>query len=601
MVVTTIDLLNYLRCRRYAALDTLLQARQSAGIPPEDKYSALKILFARDPSSSSLEEEDPENLRQKQQMHHELTGKAVYGMRMAAEPRIRALFPEMLLAKTQKVALPFGEDVVLSVRLDFLGSYSDSLFAFVILPVSDRDLIHSKFNVGKVKIPFFVKNEQGVYSHDRPSASSLSRGNFEERLARMTDRRNDTGRMFYDLAFKDFVLHRSYPDQTVRTFLVLLNADYVLPDSPSADPDPSLVSLFETTPFVEKGRETIEVDLYRMLNHIRLNDDSPCPLVKNECQRGGSFECQFADYCFQHVPRDNSVFAYFQQHLGFAEGPSKTDPVHDTYDLVNEGRVGMLDVPISWLQREKNLMQRYCVENDYTFVNKPKIKALLETLRYPLYYLDFEAYPSILPRFRGESPYSQSVFQFSVFVENAPGSLDPANPSTHREFLVRDGEDHREELVVSLLSAIPPGDTPIVVYNQTFEKNRLLELAALFPRHSARLEELAGRLFDLLHVLKTDFDFYVSRGFSREVADSYNFYDPRMSGSYSLKKVLPVFDGKGYSGMPIGDGMTAYLQYARFPGMERAEREKTARDLLAYCGQDTWSMAVILHGLQNLL
>lgn len=601
MVVTTIDLLNYLRCRRYAALDTLLQARQSAGTPLEDKYAALKNLSVRDPSPTPAEEDDTDDLRQKRQLHNDLTSRAVYGMRAAAEPRIRELFPDILLAKSQKLAYPFGTEVTLSVRLDFLGSYSDTLFSFIVLPVSDRDLVNWKYNVGKDKVPFFTKNEQGFYFHVKPNLSALSRGNFEERLARMNDRRNDTGRMFYDLAFKDFVLQKSYPDQTIRTFLLLLDGDYVRKETAGEDPEPEIVSFFEMTPFLASTRETIEVDLYRMLNHLRLNDDSACPLVKNECHRGGSFECQFADFCFQHIPKENSIFAYFQQHLGFAEGPNKGDPVHDTYELLNEGRVGMLDIPISWLQREKNLMQRYCVENDYTFVNKAKIKALLETLRYPLYYLDFEAYPAILPRFRGESAYSQSVFQFSVFVETAPGALDPDDPATHREFLATDGEDRREELVRALLSAIPAGETPILVYNQTFEKNRLLELAALFPAYAARLEELAGRLFDLLRVLKTDYDFYVSRGFSREVADSYNFYDPKLSGSYSLKRVLPIFDGKGYAGMPIADGMSAYLQYARFPGMEKAEREETIRNLLAYCKQDTWSMAVILHGLQNLL
>jgi len=601
MIVTTIDLLNYLRCRRYAALDTRMQARQMNGILIDDKFSSLKFLAASSRAGTALDDEDSLDAEQKKQFHQDTVTKAVNTMKRIAKKKIETLAPELFLAASQKVSADFTADVTLSIRLDFLGSYSDTLATFTVIPATDREWILWKYQLGKERNPFFVKNEQkDLYQVASVPAGSL-RNNFSERLAKLADRRNDLGRYVYDLAFKAFTMKKLYPNQTIRSFLVLLNHQFILGDPPLTDEQSDLVTLFDLTPVVSEAQQTIEVDLYRMLNHVHLNDDSPCPLVKNECLRGTAFECQFADYCFSHIPKENSIFSYIMQHLGFAEGPAKTDLVHDTYELLNSGIVGMLDVPISWLQREKNLMQRYCVENDYTFVNKPKVKALLETLRYPLYYLDFEAFPAILPRFRGESPYSQSVFQFSVFVETKAGSLDPTEAATHHEYLAPDEGDHRKDLIGALLEAIPPGDTPIIVYNQTFEKNRLEEMALLFPEYAARLHELQERLFDLLRVLKTDYDFFVARGFSKTVADSYNFYHPRQSGSYSLKKVLPAFDSKGYSGMPIADGMTAYQQFARMPEMDPGERQVARKNLLAYCKQDTWAMAVILHGLEKRL
>jgi hypothetical protein len=601
MIVTTIDLLNYLRCRRFAALDTRMQARQTDRIRMDEKYSSLKYLAASSRAVSALEEEDPTDAEQKKQFHQDTVAKAVYQMKAVAQKKIQAIAPELLLSLSQKVSTDFAPDITLSARLDFLGSYSDTLATFTVIPATDREWIQWKYHLGKERKSFFVKNEQRDLYQVAPVPGGSQKTNFNERMTKLADRRHELGRYVYDLTYKSFILRKLYPNQTIRSFLILLNHGFVLGDQSLSEEDTDLVSLFDLTPVVNEAQSAIEVDLYRMVNHIHLNDDSPCPLVKNECQRGTPFECPFADYCFSHIPKENSVFSYFMHHLGFAEGPAKTDPVHDTYELVNSGVVGMLDVPISWLQREKNLMQRYCVENEYTFVNKSKIKALVETLRYPLYYLDFEAYPAILPRFRGESPYSQSVFQFSVFVDEQPGKLDPRNPATHFEYLAPDGEDHREELILALLNAIPPGDTPIVVYNQTFEKNRLEELAWLFPVHAARIRELQGRLFDLLRVLKTDYDFYVARGFSKSAADSYNYYHPSQSGSYSLKKILPAFDPKGYSGFPIADGMTAYQQFARMSEMEPEERQKTREQLLAYCKQDTWAMAVILHGLEKRL
>ena len=44
---------------------------------------------------------------------------------------------------------------------------------------------------------------------------------------------------------------------------------------------------------------------------------------------------------------------------------------------------------------------------------KNKIIDGLKQLKYPIYHLDFETFPCPLPRYSGEKPYTQSVFQFS--------------------------------------------------------------------------------------------------------------------------------------------------------------------------------------------
>lgn len=601
MTITTIDLLNYLRCRRYAALDTKTVSRQLNGILIDEKYSSIKYLSVKKNYQSIITEEDPEEASQKMQMHHEVTAKAVSEIKKEAFGTIQTLFPDCLISHAQRLTYNFTEDLAVSVRVDYLCSYSDNLYAFTVLPMTDRELVNWKYNLGKEKISFFSKNEQGIFSHKKTSLSPAVRSNYSERLEKMKDRHSEIGRFLYDLAVKTFVLKKLYPHQKIGAYLILLNHQYVQKENVPLEKRPDLISFFDLSDIVGEYANQIDVDLYRIMNHISLNDDTPCLLVKNECQRGGAFECQFADYCFSHIPKKNSIFHYFMNHMGFAEGPAKTDPCHDTYELINEGMVDMLDVPISWLQREKNLMQRYCVENDYTFVNKPKVKAILETLKYPLYFLDFEAFPSVIPRFRGESPYSQSVFQFSIHVQKDATPISKDDPATHFEYLITDENDHREELIQKLIEYIPDGDSSIIVYNKAFEQNRLLELADIFPKYKEPLLKLASRLFDLLRVLKNDYDFYISRGFSKVAADSFNFYHPDLCGSYSLKKVLPVFDSKGYDQMPIADGMTAYLQYARFPEMEHFEKQKTIENLLSYCKQDTYSMVVILDGIRQLL
>ena len=42
----------------------------------------------------------------------------------------------------------------------------------------------------------------------------------------------------------------------------------------------------------------------------------------------------------------------------------------------------------------------------------------------PIYHFDFETFGCPLPRFQGEKPYQQSVFEFSLHIEREPGVCD---------------------------------------------------------------------------------------------------------------------------------------------------------------------------------
>src|SRR5690606_18470373 len=106
-------------------------------------------------------------------------------------------------------------------------------------------------------------------------------------------------------------------------------------------------------------------------------------------------------------------------------------------------------------------------------------------------------------------------FQWSCHVEARPGQLE------HREFLDVTGDAPMRGFAESLLQTLG-NDGPILVYNQSFEKTRIKELAAMFPDLSTPLLSLLERVVDLLPITK---DFY---------------YHPAMKGSWSIKAVLPT-------------------------------------------------------------
>ena len=97
--------------------------------------------------------------------------------------------------------------------------------------------------------------------------------------------------------------------------------------------------------------------------------------------------------------------------------------------------------------------------------------------------MDFETFPCPLPRFKGERCYTQSVFQFSLHIETLKGCDKELN---HYGYLAKTKEDEREELIKSLCSLIGNVGT-VLVYNSSFEKNRLRELGHAFPQYKEQI------------------------------------------------------------------------------------------------------------------
>ena len=121
----------------------------------------------------------------------------------------------------------------------------------------------------------------------------------------------------------------------------------------------------------------------------------------------------------------------------------------------------MLDIPREWLSRPNNVIQYDVVKSGEPYYDKEKIRAGLNELKYPLYHLDFESFPCPLPRFKYETPHSQSLFQFSLHVEKSEGECD--KEKDHYGFLAPDHQDRREELVVNLLKYIKPDGGSVTV------------------------------------------------------------------------------------------------------------------------------------------
>lgn len=268
-------------------------------------------------------------------------------------------------------------------------------------------------------------------------------------------------------------------------------------------------------------------------------------------------------------------------------------------DLINEGYLNMLDIPESWIHKKAHEIQRNCLAFDDNYVDKEKIAIGIKQLQYPIYHLDFETMPCPVPRFKGEWPYIQSPFEFSLHIEREPGVCDKFKDNI--VFLAKTHEDEREEMIKLMLQYMNPNEGTLFAQNVAFEKGRIKELAKMFPEYRTDLMKLYDRGFDLLWIINTNSKMYMDLGFDEERAKTFNFYDKRLSGSFSIKKTLPVFSDLKYDNLVVKNGTEAIVEYANYDKMSKEEYALKYQALITYCQQDTWAMVEILNALRELV
>ncbi len=304
----------------------------------------------------------------------------------------------------------------------------------------------------------------------------------------------------------------------------------------------------------------------------------------------------FKTVCGKELPSTNSVLNYVNNGFGFVFENGKR---LKGLELINAGYYDMLDIDEKWITKENHKIQRECYQNHTQYVNKEKIKVALDSLEYPIYHLDFETFPCPLPRFRGEHPYTQSPFEFSLHIETKPGVCDIEKD--HVVFLAKTMNDEREELIKCLLEHVDVHKGTLFAQNVSFEKGRIKELASIFPKYQKDLMCLYNRSFDLLWIINNRKEFYQEKGFKGKDLETFNFYDERLSGSFSIKKTLPVFSSLSYKDLDVKNGTEAIIVYANYNRMSKEEFDKNYQALITYCTQDTWSMVLILQALRALI
>ena len=151
---------------------------------------------------------------------------------------------------------------------------------------------------------------------------------------------------------------------------------------------------------------------------------------------------------------------------------------------------------------------------------------------------------------------------------------------SHESFLDLSGGDPSLPFATALIAGCGKKG-PVFVYNATFEKSRIRDLARRFPRLAKPLSSVVDRIVDLLPI-------------ARE-----RYYHPSQRGSWSIKEVLPaVAPDLNYDALPgVKDGgmaMEAFQEAIR-ADTPPDRKEEIRRQLDAYCRLDTYAMVRLWH------
>ena len=482
-----------------------------------------------------------------------------------------------------------------------------------------QDLFFRNTNARKDRIsyPLFVKDRNIWHLNTADSTvSDVALKTFNKKKESLLDRYHKVGKYPHDLAFQRFVIEhrlRKLGDtRRVNYYLAVLNSEYVYDGAVDENGKclynevngQEIITFFNLNEITEEYQPEILKEIASLESYISTPHDVNNKVdIGKHCAWGEKTECLFWKHCFQtlrDVPEVNSANKYFGCHHSF-----KAFGIESKYQLVNEGYCKFDDVPMDWLVKESHKIQRDCYDNSTEYVDKEKMQYWFEQLEYPLYHFDFEGFPCPLPRFKGEHPYEQSVFEFSLHIERKPGICDKEKDNfifLNKEYF----DDERKELAKAIIDNFEYNENgtlkgTMLGQSITYEKGRLEELANLYPEYSAKLLAIRDKSADLLHLLNNNKEMY--KGMKH--VDIFNYYHKDLSGGYSIKKTLPLFvPSLTYKGMDVGNGMQAYIAYINYdsdqPTFNKLKTKAERREALKrYCQQDTWAIMEILRAVRR--
>jgi hypothetical protein len=245
----------------------------------------------------------------------------------------------------------------------------------------------------------------------------------------------------------------------------------------------------------------------------------------------------------------------------------------------------------------RNQIEYYNRPND-VYIDKTEIKKFLDSLKFPLYSLDFETYQAIVPEYEGMKTSEAIPFQYSLHIMKTPnGDYREGSPDLEeKHFIDIFGGDPRRAIAESLVKDIPYGAC-IIAYHESTERNIIKRLAELFP-------DLSAHLLSFGYKNAKGEDRYLD---PQPLFQKGYYYSSKMGNSFSLKSILPALypddtemDYHNLEGS-VKNGTQAMAAIAKAQEGTEEERKQIEKDLIQYCELDTFAVVKIIKKLYEVI
>ena len=366
-----------------------------------------------------------------------------------------------------------------------------------------------------------------------------------------------------DAAYQYYVLS-NLGYNVKKVCIVYVNNEYVKGELPVEEELDQYFNIEDVTAIALSKQDEIQNNIDEINRFMEQYGEYNEPPTYLEPKCFDPYGCDFWEYCTRDLPKPN-VFD--------VAGMWRSKK----FEKYNEGKVSFEDLLYEDLNPKYLEQVDFEVNDKGPKINKAAIARTLDSLEYPLYFIDYETYNQPIPEVEGTKPYQQLPFQYSLHIIEEEGA-----PIEHKEFLAEvDDEDFIRHFAEDMISNLPE-DGSVIVYNKAFESSVNRKIGELYPEFADEMARINHNMVDFMVPFK-----------------NRDYYMKEMEGSYSIKYVLPALypddPELDYSNLPlVHNGGEASETFVGLKNKSSEEQESIRNALLLYCGLDTYAMVKLL-------
>lgn len=335
--------------------------------------------------------------------------------------------------------------------------------------------------------------------------------------------------------------------------------------------------------FVEKEGKLV----HTLINFINSDSDEKDDITKwAPCNR------QYCDYCATHTTYEVDDIQTLRRAKVFIE------------ELKSKDISKITDIPNDMIPNNSVLHRQIeAVCTDKTIVLNDEVEEFMQKLKYPRYFLDFEAFNTSAP-YSYAPPYIPKQWNFTPFLFSLQWQEAPEEKIHTLLWSMIPGKNQTAQMWKVLKEHLLKAGS-IVVYGSQFEIN-MIEQMSHANSDSAVGQELLSKIVDL-----------------QGLFFNLSIYNPEQKGKISLKTVTPIWVKGDYNSFKVNEGIAANYYFtsmtdeklkifddvrdipyvsAIFSFISKIEDTSiTLKDIAEYCKYDTEVMVRIVSQLQALI